>query len=273
MSGKNKSVKGNPAITLTFGDQAENHAGMQKIGELADSGFTIENLKKIQSRFQSKGLETELIYLNEEGLKGTDLLKEVEPAAILIVEHALNVLIPLVSHPEKSLFDEQMSLTWDTQAKMRGRVVNKRARYNLCYGDFSQEADFDEGKGTVVHFDEIPLTAELRKNLNKYLGIKAKNLQGEGNFYYDSKTTGIGFHGDSERRKVAAIRLGEPIPLVYSWFHWSKPIGKPIKLILEPGDLYVMSEKAVGFDWKKRKIPTLRHAAGCAKYTTLPEKK
>jgi hypothetical protein len=30
-----------------------------------------------------------------------------------------------------------------------------------------------------------------------------------------------------------------------------------------------MSEKAVGFDWKKKKIPTLRHAAGCIKYLTI----
>jgi len=27
-----------------------------------------------------------------------------------------------------------------------------------------------------------------------------------------------------------------------------------------------MDEKTCGFDYKKRKIPTLRHAAGCEKY-------
>ena len=31
-------------------------------------------------------------------------------------------------------------------------------------------------------------------------------------------------------------------------------------LDLNPGDLYIMSEKAVGTDWKKKIIPTLRHA-------------
>ena len=30
-----------------------------------------------------------------------------------------------------------------------------------------------------------------------------------------------------------------------------------------------MSEKAVGTDWKKSSIPTMRHAAGCKKYTNL----
>lgn len=31
--------------------------------------------------------------------------------------------------------------------------------------------------------------------------------------------------------------------------------------------MYVMSEKAVGTDWKMSKIPTLRHATGCKKFT------
>jgi hypothetical protein len=30
-----------------------------------------------------------------------------------------------------------------------------------------------------------------------------------------------------------------------------------------------MSEKAVGFDWLKKNTPTLRHATGCDKYTTI----
>jgi len=31
----------NKAITMTFGDQAENHVGMQQIGKLATSGFSL----------------------------------------------------------------------------------------------------------------------------------------------------------------------------------------------------------------------------------------
>jgi hypothetical protein len=33
-----------------------------------------------------------------------------------------------------------------------------------------------------------------------------------------------------------------------------------------------MSEKAVGTDWKRRVIPTLRHAAGCHKYLTIADR-
>jgi hypothetical protein len=90
--------------------------------------------------------------------------------------------------------------------------------------------------------------------------------------YYDVSKCGIGFHGDAERRKVIAIRLGESMPLHYQWFQNSKPVGQRIELQINNGDLYIMSDKAVGFDWLKKKQLTLRHAAGCKIYTTISKK-
>jgi hypothetical protein len=42
-------------------------------------------------------------------------------------------------------------------------------------------------------------------------------------------------------------------------------ISDPIKFILNNGDIYIMSDLATGKNWKKKKIPTLRHAAGFEK--------
>ena len=33
-------------------------------------------------------------------------------------------------------------------------------------------------------------------------------LMAEGNYYFDTTKCGIGFHGDTERRKVVAVRTG-----------------------------------------------------------------
>ena len=63
--------------------------------------------------------------------------------------------------------------------------------------------------------------------------------------------------------------MGATTPLHYQWFHQGSPVGNRIKLRLHHGDFYVMSEKASGWDWKRRKVPTLRHAAGCKKYLTI----
>ena len=96
------------------------------------------------------------------------------------------------------------------------------------------------------------------------------DLAVEGNFYSDVKKCGIGFHGDNERTKTVGIRLctGKCTPLHYQWFHMGQPIGKRAIIELNDRDLYVMSAKAVGTDWKKKAWPTLRHATGVEKFTT-----
>lgn len=98
------------------------------------------------------------------------------------------------------------------------------------------------------------------------IGEKGRNLVCEGNYYYDVAKTGCGFHGDSERRRVIGLRLGASIPLHYNWFHNAAPIGYRFKETFSHGDLYVMSSKTVGWDWKFKNQITLRHAAGSNKF-------
>jgi hypothetical protein len=97
---------------------------------------------------------------------------------------------------------------------------------------------------------------------------KADGLVCEGNLYDDPLRNGIGYHGDTERRKVIALRLGEEMPMHWQWYHRSKPVGEPFQFMLGGGDLYIMSEKAVGNDWRSSSLYTLRHAAGAERYTT-----
>ncbi len=53
------------------------------------------------------------------------------------------------------------------------------------------------------------------------------------------------------------------------WYYNFEPRGKNVSFVLNPGDIYCMSEKTVGTDWKANlskgwinKRYTLRHAAG-----------
>ena len=253
-------------ITITFGDQAENHHGMMKIGELADVGFSIEDLKLAQQNFLNKGYICELLDLNQ-ALQDTNVTAE--PAALLIVRKGADALLQDSQLTSDDMFQEQINLDWDCKAKMYGRVVNKKARRNLCYGETSQEPDYEAGKGRIVPFKDLPSTLIVRSKLEEYVGPKAKGLMAEGNYYYDVSQCGISWHGDFERRKVIAIRLGASMPLHFNWFLQSKPIGHTIQLVLSHGDLYIMSEKATGQDWKIRKKPTLRHAAGAPKYLVM----
>jgi len=256
-------------ISLTFGDRAENHAGMQILGKLADSGFTHKDLLNMSNEFEKKGCKCELVKLNELLPPSTT---ESEDAYFLIIRDGLAKLVDNEKAADK-LYKEQRKLDFDKKAKMRGRVVNKRARWNLCFDKNSQEPDYHMGKGRVVAFSDCPKLNYVRHKLPLLLGPKAKNLCAELNMYYDLSKCGIGFHGDSERRIVVCVRLGASMPMDFQWFQRSLPVGKRFNFTAHHGDIYAMSEKATGFDWKRRSILTLRHAAGCKKFRTIVVKK
>ena len=171
----------------------------------------------------------------------------------------------------EELKKEMDSFEWDRQYydKRRKRVLNKHARYNVCFDNTSQEPDYEKCKGRIVGFDELKMLNKMRANLKLLVGEKMENMICEGNKYFDASKCGIGWHGDAERRKVIGCRIGEEMKLCYNWFLRSKPVGARIDLTLQSGDIYFMSEKAVGTDWMKKSIYTLRHSAGCDKYTTL----
>ena len=237
-------------ITITYGERVENHAGNQMIGKLASSGMNFDDLNKAKEKFEEKGFTTDFIDLVKEG--EVDKLKCAE-ACLLVVRNYVDKV--------DEINKEVLNFEWDKKCWMRGRVVNKNARWNLCYADEGQEPCYEEKKGRIIPFKDVPSLSKIREELYDYVGEKGKKLYAEGNYYYDTKKTYIGFHGDSERKIVIALRLGtEKMPIHYQWFLNSGPIGKRIKIDLNPGDLYIMSEKAVGTDWKRKIIPTLRHA-------------
>lgn len=54
----------------------------------------------------------------------------------------------------------------DSKAFMYGRVVNKKARHNLCFDDISQKADYEKGLGTIVSYEEVPELGILKNSFN-----------------------------------------------------------------------------------------------------------
>ncbi len=258
----------NSVITLTFGDMAENHVGMEQIGKIVEEGegFNLNDLKQIKNTFKTnKPKIYKLHQLNKE-LKELNLPE----AYVLIIPNGIETILNQESeYTLENLSAEQTKLNWDVKAFMYGRVVNKSARYNLCFDKKGHTPDYENGKGRVISYNKIPVTKVLIDNMEKYFGAKGKNLKGEGNYYYDKTKCGIGYHGDSERRKVIAFRIGSNLDIHYQWFIDGNAIGPNIQLPLNGGDIYVMSEKAVGTDWKKKTIYTLRHSTGNDKFTKL----
>ena len=228
-------------FTITFCECAENHAGMQQIGSKAQSGISY----------------SECLQLAEShGGQVVDLTVDGSPQACVVVFEQL-LEKSVITDLEKELH----ALEWDTKAFMYGRVVNKKARYNLCFSESSQQADYQNKQGTIVAFSNVPVLTSVRRVISE-MHPKFQELNAEGNYYWDPNNSYIGFHGDTERRIVVGVRLGD-FPLLFQWFRNSKPTEHRMRLELKSGSVYVMSDLAVGYNWKHRSVEwTLRHAAG-----------
>ena len=273
-------------ITITYGDQAEAHYGMKKNGSMAEAGLTIEEIDSAAKKFSDKGGSV-VNYNLKELLDGCEieavqaLLPHTQEAKFLVVENGLDTILSDYDDDEtkmrhQDMYQEQNSLEhdrhyWDTRRKKK---LNKHARGNLCFDHESSEADFEgEHVGTIVAFDDVLITNTVRMSLSHYFGRKGEDLKAEGNYYYDTSKCGIGFHGDAERKITIGARLGATMAMSYQWFYRNKAIGKNLRISMPSGTLYAMSQKAAGCDWKKSSILTLRHSAGSAGYTTIPESK
>ena len=247
------------AICITAGEQSENHVGMKINGDgLATCGFTVEELIEFKQSLLTLSIESELHMLHEQ-------MEDAEPAAILIIRNGTEQITGVSA---TDMFNEQFTYEWDNKYwdVRRQKVLNKLARHNVCYGAEAQQPDYENKHGTIISYDDVPILSKWRDSLGIMFGDKALNLEAEGNLYYDVNKCGIGFHGDSERKKVIACSLGASRPIHWQWYHKYKPVGERIKFIINNGDMYIMSEKASGYDWKKKNSKTLRHAAG-NKYT------
>ena len=147
----------------------------------------------------------------------------------------------------------------------------------ITYGDQAEAHVGMKKNGSMAEsglsIDDVPLTNKVRISLPIYFGDKVKDMKAEGNYYYDKKKCGIGYHGDAERKITIGARLGATMPMCYQWFYKGKAVGKNLRIEIPSGAIYAMSQKAAGCDWKRRSILTLRHSAGCDYYTKVVDSK
>ncbi len=251
-------------IALTFGDAGENHVGMEQLGNKGEegSGFSVDDLKLL---YDNSPGNSELIHMELEGYPEY-------ASSVLIIRDYVDKIT------QKKLIEEMSSFEWDSKYydTRRKKVLNKLARHNCMLVDgVSQEPDYENKKGLIINTLTLPTFTKTKKTLFDFVDThlpqrKAKYIC-EGNHYYDLKKCGIGLHGDTERTRVLCISLGvDDYPMKWQWYLNSKPLEDcDYEVTLNSGDLYIMSEGAVGGNWKKRKFPTLRHAAGIKKYTDV----
>lgn len=253
----------NSAICITFAECVENHIGNQQIGEKCQNGWSVNKLKNLKRKLDHSNINTSLVDLNNL-LVGGQFEEYSDEACVLVIKNCVDGVFGIDS---KQCFEHLKTLEWDKKYydTRRKKVLNKNARWNLCFCDSAQQADYENGKGTVHTFETANMQ-KLKTKIESMMSGKSENIEklnAEGNYYYNLKKCGIGMHGDTERRKVFGVNLGDcQRQLVFQWYKNSKSVSDKAIIELEHGDCYIMSDKAVGFDWKKRSKLTLRHGAG-----------
>lgn len=260
----------NKTFILSFSEIDEN----KNIKSL--EGFNAEVLINIKNISEENGYQSKLIPLHE-NINNSDI----EEAWILIIKNGTKLFIGNLAN---TIFDEQNNLDYDKKfynikSKRKDKVDNKISRYNLCFSDFSQEPDYQSGKGRIINYEDVPATKQLKTMLSIF--FNEEPIECEGNCYYDIRKTGLSYTGDNKHKKVIGVLIGCSLPLYFQWFEHLKtsdkknikqPIGEPIIIQLDDGDIYIMSEKTVGTDWMTHEKYTIRHATGCSKYTTYKPK-
>ena len=271
-------------ITYTWCECGENHHGNQQIGQIAErgNGFMREDLNAAKRFAETNySCETEMFNLKM-GLvddsgnrlviknKKNEVVK-VNSAHFLIIRNFIPNILKKNNLTMGDLMTEVNTKYWDTKYwdTRRQKVLNKHARKNNCIAEIGQIADYEKGMGTIHSFDSMPIMNLLRNEFKK-IGEKFNFACGEGNLYEDGgkKKNGIGWHGDSERRRVMLMRLGlnPSMSFYYRWKYRHNEIGKIMKWDINAGDVMVMSEWAVGTEWKSSSKVTLVHATGANKY-------
>lgn len=267
-------------ITITFARCVENHIGNKKHGSMAAKGLSQERLKEWHEKL---ALSSQLVDLKKAA--GFEEQKEVPNASVLVFDKFLEEL----GIDKVVLFLELKSLDWDKFCfNGRTKKVNKKlARHNLCVLDEAIEPDYETGQGRVINFASLPLLSKVRQALGELFGEELKLLFAEGNYYFVGKydyekgqydrrgelKTGIGFHGDVERRIVVGLRLGAEHAIHFQCFHQAEAVGQRVVIPLPAGSLYMMSEEAVGRKWKSPSLFVFRHATGHSNYTSTKAEK
>ena len=269
------------AAVLTFSCFAEGHVGMKiEKNQIAKDGknraLTAEDLFTLQLKLDFDGAE--MVTLRQ------DIGGREQKAYVLVLRNGMQHLgvdkdVLLKQIQEVPAVDKQMLNT------RQNKVQNKLKRHNLNIGDKIIKADIAKGQSTMYNF-KCTFLSEAKKLRDAFtkMGKENKletmtNLLAEANIYYADEYKknhycGIGYHGDAERPNspVIGCNVGKTRYLSFRSFYKSRYYRDETRIKLNHGDIYFMSEHAVGVNWKKSGSVVYRHRAGSLKFLEKDDK-
>lgn len=252
-------TKKRTAISLKFGDTERELLGKlssMTLGSYYSYGLTEKQLVEIHQKFPEQSTLTSFRKIPD------------HPDASILVLHGGVDLLVGEGHYQK-LLQEMESQEPDKKHRSKG-VISKRRQYHaLSFSNFSQPTDYENQSCRVINFEEVPNLLALRRQLQDLIG-ELPYLTCDALYYFDLDNKHVGYRtGGCRYRKIEiGVRLGEPMKIKFHWCYNFRPDGTdPMVIEVNPGDIYFLSEKAVGTEHfhktkNKKEIYTLIHSAG-----------
>lgn len=253
-------------VNLVISESGHNY-GVHLKNDTTDNGYTLDDLMGICRTYSQEPYNARfsLYMLHEYATDVPSGCPDVDEAYVLVWRNYLN------RQDATDLYKEQVALPWDTKYYdwKRNKVLHQHSRKNLRFGEDEQKPEYENGKETIIPFRSVPCLQTLRNRINKTFdrGIYDMNIQSHR--FYDPEYTGIGWHGNEGMCKQIGLCLGINTTMKFRWWYDWHSFGKTVEIPLQNGDLYIVSKKAVGSDWRKRKIATLRNSIGSEKFTKV----
>ena len=170
------------------------------------------------------------------------------------------------------LFQEQLDLPYEGKFFDKGRTFTRRSYKTLKFGQTEVGPSGDFAQPTVVSFNSVPQLQQFLGHLDMF----QDNLSSaQGIEYFVSRreqaadggmmgcASRLGWHGDSQRR-ILSMCLGHPGILKFAWRLPGTSANLPkshTEIFLDHGDVYLLSEKATGSNWKKRSLLRVVHTS------------
>ena len=207
---KLRKRKFNSRYAITFGETAILHVGGKEFGSKTHkNGFSVDDLKLISTKLKNY---SEYISLSD------NLPKELQKdndAGVLVIRcnnnPSNNVLSVSRFFADKLYSEQKLNVVYDDKYwdNRRSKTLNKR-RKNIIFGNTEIQHSDDYTQPSIKSFSKLPFLMKIKNKLQDALGEKASDLQAEGNHYHHT-TSGMSYHGDSERKMSNLSEFGKII--------------------------------------------------------------
>lgn len=252
-----------PTATITLSENIMHFSSMQNFGQKAENGFSNDDLIKVYNLFPSGTCE--IINLKDILPK---TLYEIPDAYILIIReqfkiYADEILNTMISQEGSNSEGIITGVSWDDYRIHNSKLVESKLHKKLVFLDIQElyKLPFStiENRGTIYNIRRIPHLFKLNEVFNSLFN---ERLYAEGTYYYNTNECYTPMHQKKERKKVINLHLGSSFPLHFCWYHQSQKVSDMKTIQINHGDLYIMSEIAIGNIKESKTKLYLKHSMG-----------